>query len=944
MNKIFTLLILIFALVSCGDDGLVDRRNDPVLIDAEGKYEGSTPAGNLMATAIKEEMQVDIAFYPSAFINNDHIAYAMPGMNNAEIESVLKMYPDGPADKFLIGNMKGSKIKHFIFDRISEKYTSELQVAGVHYDIRFTGGIPVIANFSRNRRVELQDDKWYKVAISNFFFFSGATFPGYKFRNGMGNYTFKRFNDDLYSARDALRSYLKDVQLFPFIHDVRANVVNNTRNTMFGNDPSTASGFGKDKLNNHKRFVSIPRIQGIQHRSPYYGHKLVTRGIVTAVNNSQWYPWGIDVIIQDPNGDGNPKTSDGLHVHLANEAIELELGDDITVAGTVFEQTMHEGLSKTSIRNVIDVKVNSKENPLPAPVLLGKGGRALPKLRHSTWVGNLNQRPSLNLNDGIDFWESLEGMRVKINNPRILGFRGGKEELGLRDERRYISLFIRPDGDLPTKNDTEVNGAIIDFPNLDWNPQIMQMTTHHLTKGLTNNDNFNVGDLIEGDIEGVLVYEKNMFGGGDYMFVLPEAEPEIKEHRIRRITPFIKRPKFKYPAHDDDHLTIASYNVKNLAGNLRERIRYTGEAIRENLKCPDILTLVEIQDNNGVDFFDGGDASFTAKKVMSAADCLQARNVDYKLVNIDPITHKEGGQPGGNIRVVMIYNGNKVSFKPRRVGENTLFTFIDQNGDLSHNPGRVFPQHRLFQNTRRTLVSQFTFKGKKIFVLGNHLNSKLGDTSLFDAEQPFYSRSEERRVPRAMLLNDYVQLLERQNPGALISVVGDFNAYYNERSMRVLAGQEMVNLIEYKNMIPKNMRYSTNHNGNSQALDYIFVNKEFLKYHPQPEILHINSNFMGRISDHDPFLARFDFSGYGSESGRCGWKFLKDNQNLFKKCDVIGGAKVSDGEAVQCVKDLNRFMANSPSTNCRAEKDMGFTHRSYQIGIDSIVELIQELL
>ena len=156
---------------------VVDRRNYSVLISGDGKYTGSTPAGNLMASAIKEQMNVDIALYPSAFIDNDRMAYARPGMNEAEIENVVQMYPDGPADKFLIGNMKGSKIKHFIFDRISEKYTSELQVAGVHYDIRFTGGIPVIANFSRNRRVELKDDKWYKVAINSFFFFSGATFP-----------------------------------------------------------------------------------------------------------------------------------------------------------------------------------------------------------------------------------------------------------------------------------------------------------------------------------------------------------------------------------------------------------------------------------------------------------------------------------------------------------------------------------------------------------------------------------------------------------------------------------------------------------------------------------------------------------------------------------------------------------------------------------------------
>ena len=195
-----------------------------------------------------------------------------------------------------------------------------------------------------------------------------------------------------------------------------------------------------------------------------------------------------------------------------------------------------------------------------------------------------------------------------------------------------------------------------------------------------------------------------------------------------------------------------------------------------------------------------------------------------------------------------------------------------------------------------------------------------------------------------MLLNDFVQFLERKNPGCLITVVVDFNAYYNERSMRVLAGQEMVNLIEYKNLIPRNMRYTTNHNGNSQSLDYIFVNKEFLNYHPQPEILHINSNFMGRISDHDPFLARFDFNEDKINSGRCGWKFLPNHQKCRKGCDVIGGVKLNSVQAQQCIKNLNRFMSDFPNINCRAEKDTGFTHRTYQLNIESLAKNIQKLL
>lgn len=945
MKNTLLIFFTLISLFSCGDDGVYSRRNEPVALTSDLKFQQSNAAGNLIAQAIKEEYQVDVALYPSSFISNDNIAYAKPGMSAVEIEHVLDMYPDGVKDRFLIGNMQGRKLKEFIFNRVSENYTAELQVAGILYDIRFVGGVPSVNNFSISRRVQIDDERFYKVAISNYYFFSGATFPGYKFRNGMGNYSFKRFEDDVYSARNALASYLKRLRTMPFLGEIRAKVVNYTRSNMFGNNTASVSGLAKEEgLEKHPRFVSIPRLQGTRHRSEYYGHKVVTRGIVTAVSTSQWYPWGIDAYIQDPNGDGNALTSDAIHIHFSNEAISVNLGDDITVSGTLFEQTMDEGLSKTSIRNVIGFKKHSEGNDLPPAIAIGVNGeRPLPKGLFSSWNGNLNLKPKLEMKDAVDYWETLEGMRVKIENPRVVGFRGGAEELGEEDDKKYISLFIRPDGHLPNPQDTEVNGMIIDFPNLDWNPEIMQMTTHHLTRGLTRDDNFNVGDLITGEIEGNVVYEKNIFGGGDFMFVLPQEEPEIKEAKIKKVTPLDQRPKTQFPAYDNDHLTIASYNVKNLAGNLTERIRLTGEVINGNLKCPDILTLVEIQDNNGLDFFEGGDASVTAGKVIRAANCDLSFGVDYQLVNVDPITHKEGGQPGGNIRVVMIYNAKKVTFNPRRIGENTKFTYIDENGDLSHNPGRVYPLHRLFQNTRRSLVSQFSYKGKKIFVVGNHLNSKLGDSSFFGAEQPFYSRSEERRVPRAALINDFVQALERQNPGALIALNGDFNAYYNERSMRVLAGRELVNLIEYQNMIPVNERYSTNHNGNSQPLDYIFVNKEFLKFHPQPELLHINSNYMGRVSDHDPFLARFDFSSYANAGGRCGWKFLRDSQDLFRNCDIIGGAKLDAARANACVVSFNRYMADAPNTDCFADKSMGFTHRDYQINIGSIVEIIQAL-
>ena len=74
--------------------------------------------------------------------------------------------------------------------------------------------------------------------------------------------------------------------------------------------------------------------------------------------------------------------------------------------------------------------------------------------------------------------------------------------------------------------------------------------------------------------------------------------------------------------------------------------------------------------------------------------------------------------------------------------------------------------------------------------------------------------------------------------------------------MRVLEGDVLYNLMRD---IPKNERYTTNHNGNSQSLDYIFINRNLRRHKPRFEVLHLNSDFMGRLSDHDPIWSGFKF-------------------------------------------------------------------------------------
>ena len=53
--------------------------------------------------------------------------------------------------------------------------------------------------------------------------------------------------------------------------------------------------------------LTIPQIQGDGERSPFAGEVATTTGIVTAITSG-----GNDVWLQDPVGDGDPATSDGV--------------------------------------------------------------------------------------------------------------------------------------------------------------------------------------------------------------------------------------------------------------------------------------------------------------------------------------------------------------------------------------------------------------------------------------------------------------------------------------------------------------------------------------------------------------------------------------------------------------------------------------------------------
>jgi hypothetical protein len=840
MNKLTRLLFFSFAalmLISCGDKAYKLNNDDYILGLNNSHSLESSVEGNLITSAIREVHNLDIVFYPSRLLQQNNLAFlSNTQFNNSNLNDVLAVYPAGIKDQFIVGNMSGRDIKNFIKERSQDNFDVDLQVAGMNYHLHYVGGWLNYAYFGLRGNTKLDESAVYRVAVSRYYYFSGETFPSYKYRNGLGlrNFVETRF----ISARESLQQYLLSGREWPFLREPRAKVTTHSL-------PSV----GEKK---------IPEIQGRSHISPYLGHHVRTTGIVTAVGTVGHYPGGEEFYLQCPEGDGDPLTSDGILVHLGATNQLLKIGMELEVEGVVYEQLFESGLSRTSLREITNLKILRESVPLPEPVRLGIGGRAIPQNNISTWRGNVNIKPELNLNDGMDFFESLEGMRVVISNPRITGFRGGNEEFYRARPKGYLNLYVKPDGDTPDRKTTTGGGVIIDQEVNDFNPGIIQILSNHFTNGFDPNAFYDVGKVIEGDIVGVMGYESNIFGGAEYAMVLPTPQEAFQDFAAanQQRTELDQRP-ITTLVPTSNQLTVAAYNIENLAGNQFDRLEEIGRSIAINLQCPDIVNLVEVQDENGVDFQGNASAEVTLTRLIEFIPC--GSEVKYRPVFVDPVQGSDGGQPGGNIQVAYLYNSNRVSFTPRGNPYSLMDVTVRPGGGTIDNPARLFTRDEVFRNTRKSLLAEFEFQGHKVYLISNHFNSKFADTGLWNAVQPQDFRSDNRRQLMARLINNFVQKMMLQEPDASIIVLGDFNAFTFDQSMRVLQGEQLHNLATVPGLIPFNDRYSYNFNGNSQLIDHIFVTSPLLERNPEFQIPHINTDFMGRLADHDPIISRFTF-------------------------------------------------------------------------------------
>ncbi|MGY1402092.1 endonuclease/exonuclease/phosphatase family protein [Streptomyces sp. SS10] len=577
----------------------------------------------------------------------------------------------------------------------------------------------------------------------------------------------------------------------------------------------------------HAESVRVHDIQGDTRVSPFAGKQVTdVTGIVTGIRT---YGSSRGFWIQDPAPDADPATSEGVFVFTSSTPQGVAVGDEVSVSGTVTEYVP--GGASSGNQSVTEitkptVTVVSHGNPVPAPAVLD--ARTVPSAyapqgdpAAGDSVNALTLRPS---RYALDLYESLEGMNVRVADARVVGATDPYTELWVtvkpRENRNKRGGTVYGSYDAQNTGRIQIQslGKAADFPDA------------------------NVGDVLAGATTGPLDY--NQYGG--YTLVASELGTLEAGGTKRETT----------RAQHRSELAIATYNVENLDPS-DDTFAAHAEAIVHNLSSPDIVSLEEIQDNNGATDDGTVAADVTLAKLIDAIEAAGGPRYDWRAV--DPADKQDGGQPGGNIRQAFLFNPGRVSFTDRPGGDATTPTDVVKDrgkAALTLSPGRIAPDSAAFEDSRKPLAGEFVFRGRTVVVIANHFSSKGGDQSLTSQYQPPVRSSETQRHLQAREVHDFTAKILKVQKNAAVVALGDINDFEFSRTTRIMEGGGV--LWSAIRSLPAPERYSYVYQGNSQVLDQILISPSIRRQCSfSYDSVHINAEFHDQISDHDPQVLRF---------------------------------------------------------------------------------------
>ncbi|KQW51603.1 MULTISPECIES: ExeM/NucH family extracellular endonuclease [unclassified Roseateles] len=490
--------------------------------------------------------------------------------------------------------------------------------------------------------------------------------------------------------------------------------------------------------------VSIPAIQGAGAKSSMDGASVTTSGIVTKLINNGFY-------LQDPDGDGDAATSDGVFV-FTSTAPTVAVGDKVTVSAKVQEYSVSTSAASqanplTELSSVSAVTVVSSGNQLPQPVNVSLATLAVQAdmERYEGMLVNITDTLTINQTNFVGSWGQLTASAGGRTLTPTNVLRPGPAAHALLTANLARSLVLD-------------DGSALKFPNPT--PYLWQDGT---VRG---------GDTVEG-VTGVVDFgpSTDSASGPLSYKIHPTAAPVFARP--------IARPALA-PA-VGGNLRVGSANVLNyftsgsggafvagspscggdcrgantLAEFTRQRTKILGMLAGMNA---DVVGLMEIQ-NSG--------SNFAVQDLVNGLNATLGANT-YAAVPLPA-----AGTGTDAIRVAMIY-------KPAKLGLVGA-SMSDTNS----------------VNSRPTFAQGFvTANGEKFAVMVNHLKSKGSCGSGLNADQgDLQGCHNQTRKDQAQRLLAWLPTVKATAQTEDVILVGDMNAYAKEDPIELLINGGIVDLV-----------------------------------------------------------------------------------------------------------------------------------------------------
>jgi hypothetical protein len=355
----------------------------------------------------------------------------------------------------------------------------------------------------------------------------------------------------------------------------------------------------------------IHDIQGSSHLSPLSSQTVTTLGTVTAKSaNGFW--------MQDPNPDADPSTSEGIFVFTSSTPA-VNVGDALRVRGRVQEfrpaGTSSANLTTTELANSPTITVVSTGNPLPPATTAGTGGRIPPDqvIEDDATGGSVENSGSVfdPASDGLDFWESLEGMRVQLNNPVAVGPTNAFGETpAIGDDGANASVRTYRGGILLHAERRE--------PGARGRGQPARLTAEHERRRPLRRP---AGRRPRLQLRQLLPRGDELCGSGA---IHDGVTPETTD-----------------PA-GLGQLAVSTFNFENLdpTDPQSKFDRLAGEIV-DNLQSPDVIAGEEVQDSNGPTDNGVVDPTQTLNQLVTTIQAHGGPAYDWR--EIDPVNDQDGG-------------------------------------------------------------------------------------------------------------------------------------------------------------------------------------------------------------------------------------------------------------------------------------------------------------